>query len=76
MERKQYDGIDGGQKNYSNSGGVSRLCMYSSAAHISLRQGCRDVGTPECCIISNKVSINDVHVVQNIDSPLLMVVLL
>ena len=33
------DGIDGGQKDCSNSGGVSRLCMYSSAAHISLRQG-------------------------------------
>ena len=32
-----FDGIDGGQKDYSNSGGVSRLCMYSSAAHISLR---------------------------------------
>ena len=28
---------------------------YSSAAHISLRQGCRD-GTPECCIISNTKS--------------------
>ena len=38
------------------SGGVSRLCMYSSAAHISLRQGCRDAGTPECCIISNNIS--------------------
>ena len=38
------DGIDGGQKDYSNSGGVSRLCIrYSSAADISLRQGCRDV---------------------------------
>ena len=34
-----YDEIDGGQKDCSNSGGVSRLFMYSSAAHISLRQG-------------------------------------
>ena len=30
------DGIDGGQKDYSNSGGVSRLIWYSSAcAYIS-----------------------------------------
>ena len=48
------DGIDRGREDYSNSGGVSRLYMYGSAAHISLRQGCRDAGTPECCIISNK----------------------
>ena len=33
------DGIDGGREDCSNSGGVSRLFMYSSAAHISLRQG-------------------------------------
>ena len=38
------DGIDGGREDYSHSGGVSRLCIwYSSAAHISLRQGYRDV---------------------------------
>ena len=47
------DEIDGGREDYSNLGGVSRLCMYSSAAHISLRQGCRDADTPECCIVFN-----------------------
>ena len=38
--------IDGGQKIYSNSGGVSRLCMYSSASHIS-ETGVQITGTPE-----------------------------
>ena len=37
--RRVLDGIHEGQKDCSNSGGVSRLFMYSSAAHISLRQG-------------------------------------
>ena len=37
-EFHRVDGIDGGREDYSNSGGVSGLCIwYSSAAHISLR---------------------------------------
>ena len=45
-------------EDYSNSGGVSRLCMYSSAAQISLRQGCRlpvplsDASFPTSCLFS------------------------
>ena len=31
--------FDDGQKNYSNSGGVSRLISTVAYAHISLRQG-------------------------------------
>lgn len=30
-----------------------KFIVGTDGAHISLRQGCRDDGTPECCTISN-----------------------
>ena len=45
-------------RNYSNSGGVSRLICVVALRIYLWDRGCRNASTPKCCIISNTLFNN------------------